>query len=88
MSPATVALSLRRAANGSWDILDATGEMATFPTFSAALAAAQELHAERRANARTYAVKCDDCQTTLRTTIDLGESAAGGRCQACRKVTA
>lgn len=34
--------------------------------------------------APTYAVKCDECKTTVRMTTDIRESYAGTRCESCR----
>lgn len=31
-----------------------------------------------------YAVKCDECKTTIRTTMSERESFAGGRCEKCK----
>jgi len=45
--------------------------------------ATQVLAACANAPAR-YVVKCDDCKREMRRTDDLGESAAGGRCDDCR----
>ena len=32
-----------------------------------------------------YAVKCDDCQVTIKLTGSLRESMEGGRCQECEQ---
>lgn len=34
----------------------------------------------------SYVIKCDECKTTIGETDDLGVSAAGGRCQACKPI--
>ncbi len=34
--------------------------------------------------AAEYAVKCDDCKKTIRTTEEVRESYAGGRCGDCK----
>lgn len=32
-----------------------------------------------------YDVKCDECKAVIRTTADVRESYAGGRCEGCKR---